>query len=38
MNEGAQLLELARNAQRLFAARKAPPAQLPAIELHLEGR
>ncbi len=42
IEEGVQILELARNAQRLFekqeAARKTPPAQFRTFELHLEGR
>ena len=41
MDDGVQLLELARQAQELFArqppARKTPLAQLRAIELHLGG-
>lgn len=42
LDEGIALLELARNAQRLFAKQepreKAPSAELRAIELHLGGR
>jgi site-specific DNA recombinase len=42
MHEGVQLLELARNAQRLFAKQepreKRRLPQFPAIELHLGGR
>ena len=40
MDEGVQLLELARNAQLLFAKqdpRKTPLAELRVIELHLGG-
>lgn len=39
LTEGVALLDLARNAQRLFAkartARETPTAQLSAIELHM---
>jgi hypothetical protein len=42
LNEGVQLLELARDAQKLFeqqeAREKMPSAELCAIELHLGGR
>ena len=41
MDEGVQLLDLARNAQRLFdeagTSRKTPPSQFRTIELHLGG-
>src|SRR5215204_4756816 len=35
--EGMALLDLARNARQAGAARKTPPAQFPAIEVHLGG-